>query len=61
MSFMDAFRGYHQIFMNEDHAEKIAFITPEGIFCYLVMAFGLKNSGAIYTRMVAKLFKTVFG
>uniref|UniRef100_UPI00178C56A8 reverse transcriptase family protein n=1 Tax=Escherichia coli TaxID=562 RepID=UPI00178C56A8 len=61
MSFLDAFRGYHQISMHEDDAEKTAFMTPEGIFCYLVMAFGLKNSGATYTRMVAKIFRAVLG
>ncbi|XP_031107639.1 uncharacterized protein LOC116012276 [Ipomoea triloba] len=61
MSFMDAFRGYHQIFMHEEDAEKTAFTTPEGIFCYLVMPFGLKNAGATYTRMVAKLFGKVLG
>jgi len=38
-----------------------AFTTPEGVFCYRVMAFGLKNSGATYTRMVAKVFKQVLG
>ncbi|XP_019166616.1 PREDICTED: uncharacterized protein LOC109162349 [Ipomoea nil] len=58
---MDAFHGYHQISMHEEDAEKTAFTTPEGIFCYLVMPFGLKNAGATYTRMVAKLFKTVLG
>ncbi|CAH9086678.1 unnamed protein product [Cuscuta epithymum] len=61
MSFLDAFRGYHQIYMHEEDAEKTAFMTPEGIFCYLVMAFGLKNSGATYTRMVARVFQAVLG
>ncbi|XP_031106330.1 uncharacterized protein LOC116010979 [Ipomoea triloba] len=61
MSFLDAFRGYHQIFMHEEDEEKTAFTTPEGVFCYRVMAFGLKNSGATYTRMVAKVFKKVLG
>ncbi|CAH9118960.1 unnamed protein product [Cuscuta europaea] len=45
----------------EDDAEKTTFMTPEGIFCYLVMVFGLKNSGATYTRMVAKVFRAVLG
>ncbi|CAH9143682.1 unnamed protein product [Cuscuta epithymum] len=61
MSFMDAFSGYHQIRMHEEDAEKTSFMTPEGVFCYLVMAFGLKNSGATYTRMISKLFRPVLG
>ncbi|CAH9076796.1 unnamed protein product [Cuscuta europaea] len=60
MSFLDAFRRYHQIYMHEEDAEKTTFMTPECIFSYLVMAFGLKNSGA-YTRMVARVFQAVLG
>lgn len=47
--------------MGEDDAEKTAFITSEGIFYYLVMTFGLKNIGATYTWMVAKLFRLIIG
>ncbi|XP_019181983.1 PREDICTED: uncharacterized protein LOC109177136 [Ipomoea nil] len=60
MSFLDAFRGYHQIFMHEDEEEKTDFTTPKRVFCYRVIAFGLKISGATYTRMVAKVFKQVY-
>lgn len=59
MSFMNTFQGYHQIFMHEEDVDKISFTTPKGIFCYLVIAFSLKNSCATYTRMVAKLFRKV--
>lgn len=59
MSFLDAFRGHHQIFMDEDDIEKMTFTIPKGILCYLVMTFGLKNSGATYTMMVAKVFRRV--
>ena len=31
-SFVDCFAGYHQILMDEDDAEKTAFITPWGVF-----------------------------
>ncbi|VFQ62035.1 unnamed protein product [Cuscuta campestris] len=61
LSFMDAFKGYHQIFMAEDDEEKTAFLTPDGTYCYKVMAFGLKNSGATYQRMVNKLFRPLLG
>lgn len=56
LSFMDAYRGYHQIAMNVMDVEKTAFIMPRGIYCYQVMPFGLKNAGATYQRMISKMF-----
>jgi hypothetical protein len=56
MSFLDAFKGYHQIALNPTDQEKTAFITSRGIFCYKVMPFGLKNAGATYQRMITKMF-----
>ena len=47
-SFMDGFSGYNQIFMSPKDAEKTAFRTPIGNFCYTVMPFSLKNAGATY-------------
>ena len=44
MSFLDVYRGYHQISMHEPNQEKTAFITPQGVFYYKVMPFGLKNT-----------------
>jgi hypothetical protein len=61
MSFLDAFQGYHQIALREEDQEKTAFITPRGIFCYKVMPFGLKNTGATYQRMVTKMFSELLG
>ncbi|XXG88271.1 hypothetical protein AAC387_Pa12g0504 [Persea americana] len=48
MSFLDAYRGYHQIPLFESDQEKTTFITPRGTYCYKVMPFGLKNAGATY-------------
>ena len=48
LSFMDAFSGYNQIKVNEDDQERTFFITSQGLFCYKVMLFGLKNAGATY-------------
>ena len=44
LSFMDAFSGYNQIRMHEDDQEKTSFVTSQGLFCYKVMPFGLKNA-----------------
>ena len=35
--------------------EKTTFITDQGIYCYKVMSFGLKNVGATYQTMVNKM------
>ena len=56
LSFMDAFSGYNQIMMDPSDQEKTAFITEEGLYCYKVMPFGLKNAGATYQRLVNKVF-----
>lgn len=48
MSFLDAYRGYHQIPLYVDDQEKTTFITLREIFCYKVMPFGLKNADATY-------------
>ena len=48
LMFMDAFLGYNQIKIAEEDQEKTDFITSQGLYCYKVMPFGLKNAGAIY-------------
>ena len=56
LTFMDAFSGYNQIQMAEEDQEKMAFITSQGLYCYRVMPFGLKNAGATYQRLVNQMF-----
>ncbi|KAK4383600.1 Retrovirus-related Pol polyprotein from transposon [Sesamum angolense] len=60
-SMMDAYQGYHQIFMAEEDRDKTSFITKNGIYCYNVMPFGLKNARATYQRLVNKMFKDLIG
>ena len=61
LSFLDAFSGYHQIPMHPPDAEKTSFITPRGLYCYIVMPFGLKNAGVTYQRLVTKMFRPPLG
>ena len=56
LSFMDAFSSYNQIRMEETNQEKTFFFTSQGLFCYKVMPFGLKNAGAMYQRLMNKMF-----
>ena len=53
---MDAFSGCNQIRMHEDDQEKTLFVTSQGLFCYRVMPFGLKNAGATYQRLMNRMF-----
>jgi hypothetical protein len=57
LSFMDAFSGYNQIYMDEAYQEKTSFITEWGLYNYKMMPFGLKNVGATYQRPVNKMFR----
>ena len=52
MSFMDGFSGYNQIKVAPKDMTKTTFTTKWGIYCYIVMPFGLRNDGATYQRMV---------
>ena len=56
LSFMDAFSGYNQIKMNEEDQKRTSFVTSQGLFCYKVMPFELKNAGATYQRLMNKMF-----
>ncbi|KAL2228081.1 UNVERIFIED_CONTAM: Retrovirus-related Pol polyprotein from transposon opus [Sesamum indicum] len=60
-AMMDAYQGYHQIFMAKEDAKKTAFVTEKGVYCYNVMSFGLKNAGATYQRLVNRMFKDHIG
>ena len=48
LSFMDSFSDYNQIRLDEANQEKTSFVTGQGLFCYKIMPFGLKNAEATY-------------
>ena len=56
MSFMDGFSGYNQIKMYPDDEKHTSFRMPLGVYCYIVMPFGLKNTGATYQRAMNAIF-----
>ena len=47
--------------MDEVDQEKTSFITNQDLFCYKVMPFGLKNTGATYQRLVNHMFRPQIG
>ena len=55
MSFKDKFSGYNQIKMYPED-ENTFFRIPLGVYCYIVMPFGLKNEGATYQWVMNTIF-----
>ncbi|KAL2230571.1 UNVERIFIED_CONTAM: hypothetical protein Sindi_1651500 [Sesamum indicum] len=48
--------GYHQIMLAPEDRKRVSFITSAETFCYIVMSFGLKNTGSTYQSLVDKIF-----
>jgi hypothetical protein len=63
LSFLDGNVGYNQIFMAEDDTFKMAFCCPDfiGLFEWVVMTFGLKNTSATYQRAMNLIFHDLLG
>ncbi|TXT11509.1 uncharacterized protein COLE_01919 [Cutaneotrichosporon oleaginosum] len=52
---LDANRGYHQVPVNANSVDKLAFRTHRGLHAPLVMPFGAKNAPATFQRMMDSL------
>ena len=61
LMFIDAFLGYNQIKMAEEDQEKTTFFTSQGLYCYKIMPFRLKNARATYQRLVNRIFRKQIG
>jgi hypothetical protein len=42
--------------MKESDQLATSFITPFGVYCYIMMSFGLRNAGAAYQRCMQHVF-----
>ena len=50
LSFIDAYSGFHQIKMAKDDRKHTAFVTVDGLYCYVVMPYGLLNALPTFAR-----------
>jgi hypothetical protein len=56
LSFLDAYSGFHQIRMAKEDRRHTAFVTVHGLYCYVVMPYGLRNALPTFVRAMSKTF-----
>jgi hypothetical protein len=63
IGFLYGNAGYNQIFMVEEDMYKTTFCCPSfiGLFEWVVITFGLKNTGATYQRAMNLIFHDLLG
>jgi len=55
VSKFDLLKGYWQVPLTERAKEISAFVTPDGLFQFKVMPFGMKNAPSTFTRLMNKV------
>jgi hypothetical protein len=60
LSFLDAYSGFHQIQMSRQDRKHTAFVTLDGLYCYVVMLYGLKNAMPTFVWAMSKTFGDLF-
>ena len=58
---MDLTKGYWQIGVHPDSIQKTAFTTPDGVYEFLRLPFGLKNSAATFNRLMRRVLGDMNG
>ena len=54
LSFLDAYSGFHQIQMSREDRKHTAFVTVDGLYCYIVMPYGLRNALPTFVQAMKK-------
>ncbi|XP_041365121.1 uncharacterized protein LOC121380393 [Gigantopelta aegis] len=54
---IDLCKGYWQIPVEEDSRDATAFVTPNGLYHWKVMPFGIVSAPAVFSRMMRTLLK----
>ena len=49
-------KGFYQIDLTPEAREISAFVTPDGLFNYKVMSFGMRNGPATFQRLMNRVF-----
>lgn len=57
ISTMDLAKGYWQVPLNDEDKEKTAFSTPNGLFQFITMPFGLSGVPATFQRMMDNVLR----
>jgi uncharacterized protein YktA (UPF0223 family) len=57
LCFLDAYYGFHQIPMSKEDEKNTAFIIVDGLFCYVIIPYGLKNALPTFVRVMHKTFE----
>ena len=57
----DLLKGFWQVPLTERAKEISAFVTPDGLYQYKVMPFGMKNSPASFQRLINKVIAGLHG
>ena len=61
MTKLDLLKGYWQISLTNHDKRLSAFVTPDGLYQYRLMPFGMKNAPATFQQMIIPVVGKING